>query len=449
MSAQDPQFAANYTDRYGEYMNPLPEVNSFRSFAKFVAGADRSGNQFIFPVQTAISHGQTADKSGTAYALNPARSAGQLFAKLDAYDITMREVIPYPAMMQARNGVSLQGDAAAYWDPIDLAMMTTMRGAEHYAEIGCMFGPGGGSTILADIGVVDAVVSGTNWNAASVVRITRPSWMVGMWNNAANGGNSSGGMLVDVVNSVGTTVLARSVPVVSTADSSKCQVSFGAGLDAVAIAPGQRLVPAGWAGGGLGAVAGKACVGVQGILENNGTFANINAGNVGVWRARQIAFSGGTPLTRARILSVGGRLFPNGLKKGATLVVNANTFVDLAEEPNTLTRWDSTQGAIETKVQGTANLQYITSAGIVNVMVHEYMKQGFAFFLENDGTIRIGAGDITYRGANGNEDFFLEMPNNAGSEIRNQQQQAPLLLNPYRNAILSGFVNNNDDVPAN
>lgn len=447
MSAADPQFQANYTDRFGPYKNPLPEVNSFREFAKFVDGADRSGNQFIYPVQTAISHGQTADKTGTAYNLNPARPAGQQFAKLDAYDITMRETIPYPAMMQARNGVSQDGGSGAYWEPIDLAMMTTMRGAEHYAEIGAMYGPGGGTTALADIGVISTVLSGTNWNAASTVTITRASWMVGMWNNAANGGNAAGGMLVDILNAAGTTVIAVAVPTVGTVDPSKCQVSFGAGTTAVAIAAGQRIVPFGWCGP-LGAVAGKAQVGVQGILENTGIFANINAATTPVWRCRNIVFVGGTALTRARIISTGAKLFPNGLKKGAKLFVNANTFVDLAEEPNNLTRWDSTQGKIETKIQGTANLQYISSAGVIDVAVHEYKKQGYAFFLENGGTIRIGAGDITYRGMNDGEDMFLELQDKAGSEIRNQQQQAPLLLNPYRNAILSGFVNNNDDIPA-
>lgn len=446
MSAQDPQFQANYTDRYGEYMNPLPEVNSFRSFAKFVPAQDRSGNQFIYPVQTAISHGQTADKTGTAYGLNAARPAGQQFAKLDAYDITMRETIPYPAMMQARNGVSQQGDAAAYWDPIDLAMMTTMRGAEHYAEISLMFGPGGGTTILSDIGVIASVV-GANWNAPVLARLTTASWASGIWNNAGNGGNTAGGMLVDIVNAAGTAVVAVAVPVIAVSDGSLCQISFAAGPTNQATAAGQRIVPAGWANGGtVAAVAGRACAGVQGILENTGIFANINAATTTVWRSRVFDYASTGALSRSRILAAAGRLFPNGLKTGAKLFVNANTFVDLAEEPNTLTRWDSTNGAIETKIQGSANLKYITSAGIVEVQVHEYQKQGVAFLLENDGCVRVGATDITYRGANNNEDFMLELANNAGTEIRNQQQQAPLLLKPYRNAELRNFVNTNNDI---
>jgi len=441
MSAIDPAFAADFTDRYAEYLNPLPEVNSFREFARMVPPKDRAGRQFRGPIQAAISHGQTLDITGTAYALNAARPAGQLEYILDGCDIALRDVIPYSAMLKGRNGASKSGDAAAYWEPLDLVMMTLLRGAEHYNEIACMFGPGSGSTIACDIGEVASFTGGTEWNDGVTVRLTAASWAPGLWNNAGNGGNTSGGMLVDIVVAAGTSVVASGVNVVGVGDPALCEVTFGtAAGGGVAVAAGQRLIPHGWYQ--------KACLGVQGILQNVGTFANINAANNIIWRSRQ--FNAGGPLTRAKILAMCAKLFANGAKNGLVGFVNAHTFADLAEETNVPTasggQWF--ENGAETRVQGATKLTYLSPVGKVEIRLHEYQKQSVSFFLEPENTVRIGASDITFRGADGSEGFFLELPNNAGSEIRVLSQQAPLIRVPYRSAIVTGIVNSNQDAPS-
>jgi len=76
------------------------------------------------------------------------------------------------------------------------------------------------------------------------------------------------------------------------------------------------------------------------------------------------------------------------------------------------------------------------------------MKQGEMWLLEPETSMRIGASDITFRGANGNEGFFLELTNNAGSEIRAMAQQAALLTVPYHNALVTGIKSPNADISA-
>lgn len=442
MSSIDPAFAADFTDRYGEYLNPLPEVNSFREFARLVPPADRAGKQFRYPLQGSISHGVTLDITGTAYALNAARPAGELEAVLDGCDIALRDQIPYSAMLKGRNGASKDGNAAAYWEPLDKVMMTLLRGAEHYNEIAMMFGCGSGATIGADIGVIATTPvgagTGPNYGSAThpLVQLTRASWAPGLWNNAGNGGNSSGGMLVDIMNAAGTATIETNVAVEGVGDPALCQVQMFKSGSAVAVAATHRILPAGWFQ--------KACLGVQGILQNVGTFAGISAATNNIWRARQFN-AGAAAMTRARVLQIAAKLFPNGLKRGLVAFCSAQTFADLAEEPHALTRWDSTSGAIETKIQGSTKLEYISPAGRIEVRVHEYQKQGVMFFLEPDQTVRVGASDITFRGADGNEGFFLELPNNAGSEVRVLSQQAPLIKVPYRSAIAFNIANSGDD----
>lgn len=443
MSSIDPQFSADFTDRYAPYLNPQPEVNSFREFARFVPAAQRSGRQFRGPIQSALSMGQTVDTSGTAYALNAARPAGEQEYILDGPDLLVRETFPYSAYLKASNGVSQSGDAAAYWQPMDKVMMTMMRGIDHFTEIMMLYGPGSGSTILADIGVVatTAVFAGTGPNYGSgthpIVQLTRNSWAPCIWNNSGNGGNSSGGMLVDILNSAGTATVETGVAIENVGDPSLCQVQMFKSGSAVAVATGQRVVPAGWYQ--------KGAAGVQGWLQNTGTLANINAATQWFWRARQ--FNAGGAMTRAKVLQICAKLFPNGATKGLVAFCSSQTFADLAEETSNPSssggQWF--ENGAQTRVQGAANLEYVSPVGKVEIRVHEYMKQGFMFFLEPGNTVRIGAADTTVRGANGGEGVFLELPNNAGSEMRVTSQQAPFIRYPARCAIATGINNAGDD----
>ena len=445
MSAIDPQFAADFTNRYADYLNPLPEVNSFREYLKFVPTSDRSGAQYVYPVQAAISQGQTADKSGTAFTINAARPGVELQAILDGTDLIMRETFPYSAMLKARNGVSLQGDAAAYWDPMDKVMYTVMRGMEHYNELMLMYGCGTGSTMLCDIGVIAAVPvapgTGPNYNSATkpIVQLTADSWAAGIWNNMGSGGTTGSGALVDIYQSNGTTLRIADVVVDGVTDASQCRVQmYGSG--AVAVTAGDRIVPKGWVS--------NSSAGVEGILKNTGTFANISAGINPFWKARQQAVGGA--LTSSNFISYCSKLMPNGGSGSLTAFINPVVFADIVAGTINNTRWINGDSGGENRVkrQGADVLQFMTATGVVTLKRHEYMKQGQCWVLMDDEAVRVGASDITFRGANGNEGFFLELTNQAGSEIRAISQQAALLTCPYHNLILTGITSANFDTPS-
>ncbi len=443
ISAIDPQFAADFTNRYGAYLNPLPEVNSFREYLKFVPTNDRSGAQFVYPVQAAISHGQTADKSGTAFTINAARPGVEVSAILDGTDLIVRETFPYSAMLKARNGVSLQGEAAAYWDPMDKVMMTTMRSMEHYNELMLMFGPGTGTTGLADIGVIFStpVAAGTGPNFGSathpIVLLTAASWAPGIWNNMGSGGGAGSGALVDIYQSDLTTLRVADVQVEGIVDPSKCQVQMFKTGSAVAVTAGDRIVPKGWIG--------NASAGVEGILANTGTFANISAATNPFWRVRNVNVNAG--ITASNFISYCSKLMPNGGNGSLTAFVGPVLFADVVAGTISNTRWNNSMGSNSTKMQGADVLQFMTATGVVTLKKHEYMKQDSIWILMDDEAVRVGASDITFRGANGNEGFFLELVNNAGSEIRAISQQAALLTCPYHNIRLFNITSANFDTP--
>lgn len=442
MSAVDPQFAADFTDRYGAFLNPLPEVNTFREFLKFAKSSDKSGKQFRYPVQAAISHGQTADRTGTAFAINAARPGVEVEAILDGTDLIVRETFPYSAMLKARNGTSLQGDAAAYWDPMDKVMMTTLRSMELYNELMLMYGPGPTTTGLSNIGVIATtpVFAGTgpNYNSAThpIVQLTQASWAAGIWNNMGSGGGANSGALVDIYQADLTTLRVADVQVEGVVDPSKCQVQMFKTGAAIAVTATDVIIPKAWIN--------TTSVGVGGILRNTGTFANISATTNPFWRSRSIDLAN-TAMTASKFLAITAKLMSNGGKNGLTAWCNPIVFSDLVDATINNTRWNNSMGDNKVKMQGAETLEFMTAVGVCTLKRHPYMKQGEMWLLEPETSMRIGASDITFRGANGNEGFFLELAGNAGSEIRAMSQQAALLTVPYHNGLVTGILSPNAD----
>jgi hypothetical protein len=442
LSAIDPQFAADFTDRYGSYLNPLPEINTFREFLKFAKSSDKSGKQFRYPVQAAISHGITTDRTGTAFALKAARPGVELEAILDGTDLIVRETFPYSAMLKARNGTSLDGNAAAYWDPMDKVMMTTLRAMELYNELMLMYGPGSTTTGVSSLGVIATapVFAGTgpNYNSGThpIVQLTSQSWAAGIWNNAGSGGGATSGMLVDIYQADLTTLRAANIQVEGVVDPSLCQVQM-TGTSASAVTATDVIVPAGWIN--------TTSVGVGGILRNTGTFANISATTNPFWRSRVLS-AGNSTMSAAKFLAITSKLMSNGGDKGLTAWCNPIVFNDLVGETLNSTRWINGQnGDNKAKMQGADTIEFMTAVGACALKRHPYMKQGEMWLLEPETCMRIGASDITFRGANGNEGFFLELTGNAGSEIRAMSQQAALLTVPWHNAIITNIQSANAD----
>jgi hypothetical protein len=205
---------------------------------------------------------------------------------------------------------------------------------------------------------------------------------------------------------------------------------------AVAVAATDVILPKGWIN--------TTSVGVGGILRNTGTFANVSAATNPFWRARSIDLAS-SAMTASKFLAITAKLMSNGGENGLTAWCNPIVFSDLVDATINNTRWNNSMGDNKVKMQGAETLQFMTAVGVCELKRHSYIKQGEMWLLEPETSMRIGASDITFRGANGNEGFFLELAGAAGSEIRAMSQQAALLTCPYHNAIVTGILSPNAD----
>jgi hypothetical protein len=420
----------NFKQRYGAFVNPLPEENTLSEHARFVPAEQRSGKQFEFPVKVTHEHGITFDTSDTAFAIRPAIDSEWKSALVDGATILMPANIAYSVMARGGNGTARSGSGGgAFWKPIDAKVEALMVSAELYRELTIMYGPGTTAAAMCTLGAnAAAVLSGANLAAGQTIRLTTASWSSGLWPQMINA-------KFDIYSSDATTQVETDVKLTAVGPTN-CQLTLQKDGSTAGLSSGDVLVIAG--------SKGRSCIGTQAILENSTTMFNIPAGTYPMWRA--VSFAVGGTLTRAKVGQFCARLFPNGLKGGGKLFVGPAAFADLVEEASALQQFNANTDKI--KRQGADNLIYITSIGNVNVTLHRYMKQGQAWFIAENVMKRVGATDLTFSLQGSNKWFYQELPNNAGCQIRIFGHQAPIIESPWHCGVLTGIASNADIVSA-
>lgn len=416
-----------FKQRYGRWIEPLPDEHTLADFGEFIPGENRPGLGYNFPVLTGIEHGQTANVDGSAFLLNPAIDSQVLNANLDGATILLQSVVSYDVIYKSLNGTGQGSSGGAYKTALDQAVQAMLMGAAMYRELALAYGPGTSTAVASNIGVVFSSISGANLAAPQVISLTTASWIPGLWILAQN-------MVVDIYQADGSTVRELGVTVQSRVSPSKTQLQLFKTGSTATVAAGDKIVPQGWRT--------KSCYGLESIYNNTGSIFGINAGSVAAWRC--MTFSAGGQLSRAKIMSMAAAVSINGAKNGGKLFVCAPTFADLAEEANQLQRYTGNTDTI--KRQGAAQLFYETAAGRIEVVVYQYGKQGQAFFVSNDNFRRVGSTDLTMRPIGGGaEAFFTHLTNNAGAQMKIFSNQAPVFEMPYRNFLITGITNNSSN----
>lgn len=438
------EWLPNYKVVYGDFTDPHPTSDSMTAALPFVPKESRNGRTFNVPVKVSPEQGQTADVSGTAFAIRDARNSVMKEASLDGASLLYNGRIPYDAMLRTRNGTGDKRNGNAFKEAFELKTKDLMEQGEFYNEVAMHYGPGTGATIADDIGVIFTTSSGgngsgTNITGGVVVPITIATWAPGVWARMTNA-------LVDIYNSAGTTLIANNVTVSAvnpdynpTAGATRSpnislvatttgnqQTTTGAGTTLAAL-DGLRIVPAGWAQ--------NSCIGVLSRLQNQGIQDGINAALYQVWKPVKVTTTG--TLTRLKLKSLMARMYPTGIRQGGKLWVAAPVFADLEEE---MTSQNHYWPKGEMEQVGINELKYKSPCGPLSIMLDPMMKYGAAAFWGNEAkAVRVGSSPLTFRGK-GDEWFFLELQGNAGSEIRCMSNQTPFFYQPNKTAYISGFT---------
>lgn len=441
----DSTLSALLTTRYGAWKRPIAAPDTFTSSLPFVASDDKSGLQFSMPIMTAISQGATTDNTGGVVALNGARSGKNNQAVLDGVNLYMQEQLSYSDLMKMANGASEDGSAASYQSGPDWIMYSMLLGLQHHSEMMALYGAGTVGNLGSDIGVVAALVAGTNIGAGgpATITITRATWAKLLWLNSGSGGDADKGMLIDIYETTGATLRANKVRVVGVTDSTRCRVQIAAtaatttGPNYVPVAT-DRLVPTGWKG--------TSALGVSGIMQVVGLFATIDNTVVPQWKPQPFDCANAT-IDFSMLQNFAAKLRGNGFKKGVFQVWAAPPVMStLTNSFFTLGRWNDGAGR-DKKTTGTNALEVDTQVGKMILNSYGYIKQGEILVIAEGEAVRIGAAEERTDGIKG-DGLVLELQGLSGTEMRAMAQFAPLLTTPFFSGRMFAFTSTGDDIPA-
>lgn len=409
---------------FGPAIEVIPEENSFADIFKFKEST-KTGRYYEVSVEMSREQGFAYNSNHNAFALAAAANADWQLAQLEGAEIAGRAQIPYGHMAKMSGN---DGDSKKAWkQAMGQTIASLMKSAEARREIALMYGPG--ATAVANLGVVNAVISAVGVNLT--INLTRATWADGMWPVLI-------GAAFDCF-AGGTSHTANAPLILTGVVQSQCRLIFtGNATDVGTVAPGDVLTFRG--------SRAVSCVGIEAILANTGTLFNISAANYPIWRAQTYNVAGALTFDKV----VEGLVGPanNGLKTGGTLTLTAQQWTDCMTDEAALRRHVGDKMAKEIKT-GASSLEYESAAGVVKIVRHPFAKQAQAWFLPNDVCERVGAQELSFKSPGSPNDWHLvEVADTTATEIRIYGDFAPLIHQPNVCVQYNGIASTADRLPS-
>lgn len=390
-------FKNTYADKIETLM---PDIAMLAKDIKFLEAEKQQGGTYIQPVKLAFSHGATYAGPNTIPNLNAPITSTIRQAQVEAYQFYMREQISYDVAARATSGKNAFISSMGY--VVETMMESTMQKleAEH------LYGQNNWGTVNAVTG--------------NVLTIDLAEWGPGLWNGAE-------GMILDDYTAAGAFV--KNVTVISVnLDNHTITVDNAAGVTATDV-----LYPKGERGNGM--------AGVHTILSNTGTLFGLNATSYNLWKASSYNAAG--TLTFNKLLKAASNPVVKGMAKKVKLYCNPNAFRDLVNEFESA-RQDYSNDVNRHRVErGTESegLMFHYQTGMMQIISHPMVKEGYAYGLSIADWRKVGATDITFKLPGQGDQFFSHMENTPAYELRCMSDYALFTPRPAANFIVTGIVN--------
>lgn len=360
------------------------------------------GNFYHQPVVLGHEHGVTFAQSGEdAFNLN-APVAGKIKdATVRGTQLVLRSVIGYASASR-----SAEGGAKAFKQATKFLVGNMLRSVTKKLEIELLYGQVGYATISG--------VSGTT------LTITTADWAPGIWAGAED-------MPIEIVD----TTLAT-----SRGETSVASVDFDA--QTITISTSLAGIVATDVIFHKGAL-GNEFAGIHKIITNTGTLFGISATEFTLWRGNEFSASSAA-LSFNKLQDAIARAVEKGLDSDVMVLVNPRTWADLLNDQAALRQYDSSYSSSQME-NGAKSIKFHGQNGMIEIVPSIYCKQGFAYVMSMDELVRIGSTDVTFRRPGKGDEFFRDLENSAGYELRAYTDQALFCHAPGRNVLIKDIVN--------
>lgn len=182
----------------------------------------------------------------------------------------------------------------------------------------------------------------------------------------------------------------------------------------------------------------KDFLGIDKIITTSGTLFGINNTSYSLFKGNEYTASG--TLSLSQIISATENAVAQGLMEDVCAYVPISAWNTLANTESGLRRYDSSykNGIAENGVQ---SLAFYGANGKIEIEPHPIVKAGEVFIIPKKQFIRVGATDVTFQtpGMDATE-IFLQLPSNAGYEVRAYADQALLCMAPAKCTKVTGFT---------
>lgn len=371
----------NLKDVFAGYENAIPKEYLLMREFKFEDGA-RVGDEWQYGVELTRPHGFTTAASGQFPELNAPVARQVPKAKLQPYQMYLRERITYDVLSRAET--SKQAAQAEIGPTIESMRDSTIFRQEVLGLYG--------QTGLAVLGTV----------SGDLASITSVSWAAGMW-----AGNEN--MPLSVRDSTGATAVKDVT--VKTVDFDNLTIAFNAG-DGVGLVAGQTL----WF---LGGSPTTELVGLKKIITNTGTLYNISATEFGLWKGNVTTLGGSEDLGFKRCIQLEASIRSRGGAGDQMALVNPEVFTTLENTMEAARDFGGENQYSPTKVdRGTMKLTYWSPVGKTEIYPHPLVKRGDYFSLRKDKIMRAGACDPTFDIPGEGGKIFFDLQDYPGKEMR-------------------------------
>lgn len=383
----------------------IPEGLKVINAIDFVSKEKQGGNLYHQPVILGMEHGVTfAASDEDAFNLLPA-VAGQIKdAQVRGNPMVMRSILGYAAASRA-----MKGGQQAFMEATKYLVANMLRSASKKLEIEALYGQKG----YATIGVTPV---------SAVMTITAAEWAPGIWAGAE-------GMPIDIYDATGVTL--RGSFTVASVDMDSKTVTLTTSPVVAGVVATDVIYHKG--------AFGNEFIGIHKILETtSGVLFNINVGQFNLFKGNNYPAAGA--LSFNKLTKASARPVEKGLDTKLTYFVNPRGWADLLNDQAALRMYDSSYSSSQIE-NGAKSIKFHSQNGELEIVPSIYIKEGYAYGLALEEWMRVGSSDITFKRPGQGEDFFRDLENSAGYEMRLYTDQAIFCMAPGKNVLISGIVN--------
>tara|TARA_R100000805_G_C3615039_1_gene116369 strand:+ start:217 stop:1485 length:1269 start_codon:yes stop_codon:yes gene_type:complete len=399
-------------------VNLIPDSAKLVKTIPFISADKENGNNYNQPVVLSNEHGMSFGSSSSgAFSLNNSIAMTMKNAQVQGGQMVLRSSISYDAASKASNSKK------AFVRGTEYLVENMLESHTKFLEIGLLYGGSG-------LGNFDTI-SGSSATSRTIT-CTVASFASGIWSGAENAVLQfyDGSSLV----SSG----ADSKFTITSVDLSNRQLTVSGtstGITALATQLGSGNADAYWDG-----AYGNEINGLDSIITNTGTMFGIDAGTYSLWSGNSYS-AGSAALTMAKVLKSISDAQARGLNEDVDCFINPVTWQALNSDQAALRSYDSSYKAAKAEA-GTEAITFHSQSGLIKVHSHNIVKQGEGFIIPPKKVKRLGSTDITFKrpGRQG-EDFFRELSDNAGYELRSYSDEAIFVECPARCVKITNITN--------